>query len=487
MVPVIALVGRPNVGKSTMFNRLTKSRDAIVGDLSGLTRDRQYGEAVWQGRSYIVVDTGGITGDEAGMDEKMAEQSLLAIEEADLVLFLVDARAGFTAADQMIAEHLRKRNKRSLLVANKVDNIDPEMARAEFAPLGMGDAIPVAASQGRGMNALLEAALGEYPRDPSEDEPGEAVAEGEEPVRIPGPSEKDGVKIAIIGRPNVGKSTLVNRMLGEERVITYDEPGTTRDSIYIPFERDGDKYTLIDTAGVRKRGKIHEEVEKFSVVKTLQAIKDANVVIFVMDAREGVVDHDLNLLGFALETGRAIVIALNKWDGMEPGEREYVKTELQRRLFFVDFADIHFISALHGTGVGHLYGSVQAAFKSAITRWPTSRLTQILEDAVGDHQPPMVNGRRIKLRYAHLGGANPPLIVIHGNQVEKVPRSYTRFLENTYRRVLKLVGTPIRIEYKGGENPYEGNKNTLTDRQVNKKRRLMSHHKKAEKKRKDKR
>ncbi|WP_263260642.1 ribosome biogenesis GTPase Der [Pseudomonas sp. RIT-PI-S] len=486
MVPVIALVGRPNVGKSTMFNRLTKSRDAIVGDLSGLTRDRQYGEAVWQGRSYIVIDTGGITGDEAGMDEKMAEQSLLAIEEADLVLFMVDARAGFTAADQMIAEHLRKRNKRSLLVANKVDNIDPEMARAEFAPLGMGNAIPVAASQGRGMNALLETALSEYPRDPSEEEFVE-VAEGEEAVRVPGPSEKDGVKIAIIGRPNVGKSTLVNRMLGEERVITYDEPGTTRDSIYIPFERDGDKYTLIDTAGVRKRGKIHEEVEKFSVVKTLQAIKDANVVIFVMDAREGVVDHDLNLLGFALETGRAIVIALNKWDGMEPGEREYVKTELQRRLFFVDFADIHFISALHGTGVGHLYGSVQAAFKSAITRWPTSRLTQILEDAISDHQPPMVNGRRIKLRYAHLGGANPPLIVIHGNQVEKVPRSYTRFLENTYRRVLKLVGTPIRIEYKGGENPYEGKKNTLTDRQVNKKRRLMSHHKKAEKKRKDKR
>lgn len=486
MVPVIALVGRPNVGKSTMFNRLTKSRDAIVGDLSGLTRDRQYGEALWQGRSYIVVDTGGISGDEQGMDEKMAEQSLLAIEEADVVLFMVDARAGFTAADQMIAEHLRKRNKRSLLVANKIDHFDPDVARAEFSPLGMGDAIPVAAAHGRGVNNLLEACLGEYPRDP-EEPVFEDVAEGEEAVRIPGPSEKDGIKIAIIGRPNVGKSTLVNRMLGEERVIAYDEPGTTRDSIYIPFERDGEKYTFIDTAGVRKRGKIHEEVEKFSVVKTLQAIKDANVVIFVMDAREGVVDHDLNLLGFALEAGRAIVIALNKWDGMQPGERDYVKTELQRRLFFVDFADIHFISALHGTGVGHLYGSVQASFKSAVTRWPTSRLTQILEDAISDHQPPMVNGRRIKLRYAHLGGANPPLIVIHGNQTEKVPNSYVRYLENTYRRVLKLVGTPIRIEFKGGENPYEGKKNTLTDRQVNKKRRLMSHHKKAEKKRKDKR
>lgn len=488
MVPVIALVGRPNVGKSTLFNRLTRSRDAIVGDLAGLTRDRQYGEAKWEGRSYILIDTGGITGDEEGIDEKMAEQSLLAIEEADVVLFLVDARAGLTASDQMIGEHLRKRNKRSFLVVNKIDNIDPDIARAEFAPMGMGEALPIAGAHGRGISQLLEASLGDYPRDAVEEEVSdEHVAEGEEAKRIPGPSEKDGIKIAIIGRPNVGKSTLVNRMLGEERVVVYDQPGTTRDSIYIPFERNDEKYTLIDTAGVRKRGKIHEEVEKFSVVKTLQAIKDANVVIFVMDAREGVVDHDLNLLGFAIESGRALVIALNKWDGMEPGERDYVKTELERRLFFVDYADIHFISALHGTGVGNLYKSVQASFKSAITRWPTSRLTQILEDAVQEHQPPMVSGRRIKLRYAHLGGANPPLIVIHGNQVEAVPKSYTRYLENTYRRVLKLVGTPIRIEYKGGENPYEGKKNTLTDRQVNKKRRLMSHHKKAEKKRKDKR
>ncbi len=486
MVPVIALVGRPNVGKSTLFNRLTRTRDAIVGDLSGLTRDRQYGEAKWEGRSYILVDTGGITGDEEGIDEKMAEQSLLAIEEADVVLFLVDARAGMTAGDQMIGEHLRKRNKRSYLVVNKIDNIDPDIARAEFSPMGMGEALPIAGAHGRGITQLLETALGQYPRDEDDGATDEDVAEGEEAKRIPGPSEKDGIKIAIIGRPNVGKSTLVNRMLGEERVVVYDQPGTTRDSIYIPFERNDEKYTLIDTAGVRKRGKIHEEVEKFSVVKTLQAIKDANVVIFVMDAREGVVDHDLNLLGFAIESGRALVIALNKWDGMESGERDYVKTELERRLFFVDYADIHFISALHGTGVGNLYKSVQASFKSAITRWPTNRLTQILEDAVREHQPPMVGSRRIKLRYAHLGGANPPLIVIHGNQVEAVPKSYSRYLENTYRRVLKLVGTPIRIEYKGGENPYEGNKNTLTDRQVNKKRRLMSHHKKADKKRRDK-
>ncbi|MFC2970777.1 ribosome biogenesis GTPase Der [Azotobacter bryophylli] len=490
MVPVIALVGRPNVGKSTLFNRLTKTRDAIVAEYAGLTRDRQYGEAKWQGRTYIVIDTGGISGDEEGIDAKMAEQSLQAIEEADAVLFMVDSRAGMTAADQMIAEHLRKRNKRSFLVANKVDTVDPDIARAEFSPLGLGDALPIAAAHGRGINAMLEQALGIFPKDNAEEgeEEGEAevVAEGEEPKRIPGPSEKDGIKIAIIGRPNVGKSTLVNRMLGEERVIVYDQAGTTRDSIYIPFERGEEKYTLIDTAGVRRRGKIFEAVEKFSVVKTLQAIQDANVVIFVMDAREGVVEHDLNLLGFVLETGRALVIALNKWDGMDSGQRDYVKTELERRLSFVDFADIHFISALHGTGVGHLYKSVQASFQSAITRWPTSRLTQILEDAVQEHQPPLVNGRRIKLRYAHLGGANPPLIVIHGNQVEAVPKSYSRYLENTFRRVLRLVGTPIRIEYKGGENPYEGKKNKLTERQVNKKRRLMSHHKKAEKKRRDK-
>ena len=491
MVPVIALVGRPNVGKSTLFNRLTKTRDAIVADYAGLTRDRKYGEAKWQGRTYIVIDTGGISGDEEGIDAKMAEQSLQAIEEADAVLFMVDSRAGMTAADQMIADHLRRRNKRTFLVANKVDTIDPEIARAEFSPLGIGDAWPIAAAHGRGVSQLLQEALGVFPRDDEgaegEGEEGEAVEGEERAPRVPGPDEKSGIKIAIIGRPNVGKSTLVNRMLGEDRVIVYDQAGTTRDSIYIPFERDEVKYTLIDTAGVRRRGKIFEAVEKFSVVKTLQAIQDANVVVFVMDAREGVVDHDLNLLGFALESGRAMVIALNKWDGMAVDERERVKSELERRLQFVDFCDIHFISALHGSGVGHLYKSVQEAFRSAVTRWPTSYLTQILEDAISTHQPPLVNGRRIKLRYAHLGGANPPLVVIHGNQVDAVPRAYVRYLENTYRRVLKLVGTPIRIEFKGGENPYEGKKNVLTERQVNKKRRLMSHHKKAEKKRKDKR
>ncbi len=486
MVPVLALVGRPNVGKSTLFNILTKSRSAIVAEYAGLTRDRQYGEAKWKGRSYIVIDTGGLSGEELGLDAKMAEQSLQAIEEADVVLFIVDAKDGLTAGDQIIMDYLRKRNKITYLVVNKTDAVNTNFIQAEFSPLGFQHTLAIAAAHGRGINSMLETILSAYEPEEVQVDPVVDINDTQELSRLPGPSEKDGIKIAIIGRPNVGKSTLVNRMLGEERVVVFDQAGTTRDSIYIPFVRNQEKYTLIDTAGVRRRGKIFETVEKFSVIKTLQAIQDANVVIFVMDAREGVVEHDLNLLGFVLETGRALVIALNKWDGMEPSEREYVKTELERRLMFVNFADIHFISALHGTGVGHLYKSVQLAFLSAVTRWPTSNLTRILEDAVQEHQPPLVNGRRIKLRYAHLGGANPPLIVIHGNQVEKVPKAYTRYLENTFRKVLKLVGTPIRIEYKGSENPYENNKNKLTERQVNRKRRMMSHHKKLEKKRKDK-
>ncbi|AZS49810.1 ribosome biogenesis GTPase Der [Entomomonas moraniae] len=490
MVPVLALVGRPNVGKSTLFNRLTKSRSAIVAEYAGLTRDRQYGEAHWKGQPYIVIDTGGLSGEELGIDARMAQQSLLAIEEADVVLFIVDAKDGLTGGDQLIMDHLRKRNKTTYLVVNKIDAVNNDYIQAEFSLLGFESIILIAAAHGRGINPMLETILsnmiGEVKEDSLTNETTIDPSQIAEMPRVPGPSEKDGIKIAIIGRPNVGKSTLVNRMLGEERVVVYDQAGTTRDSIYIPFTRDEEKYTLIDTAGVRRKGKIFEAVEKFSVIKTLQAIQDSNVVIFVMDAREGVVDHDLNLLGFVLETGRSLVIALNKWDGMEASERDYVKTELERRLMFVNFADIHFISALHGTGVGHLYKSVQAAFNSAVTRWPTSKLTRILEDAVQEHQPPMVNGSRIKLRYAHLGGANPPLLIIHGNRVEKVPKAYTRYLENTFRRVLKLVGTPIRIEYKGSTNPYENNKNTLTERQVNKKRRLMSHHKKMEKKIRDK-
>ena len=473
MVPVIALVGRPNVGKSTLFNRLTKSRDAIVTDVAGLTRDRQYGEAVWQGKPYIVVDTGGITGDEQGLDLMMAGQSLQAIEEADAVLFLVDARAGRTAGDEQIAEHLRKRNKHTYLIANKIDGADPDAILGEFANLGLGQPLGIAAAHGRNINPMLDAVLNDESLQVTGEE-GRVV----EPI---------GTKIAIIGRPNVGKSTLVNRMLGEDRVVVFDQAGTTRDSIYIPYERFEKPYTLIDTAGVRRRGKVFEAIEKFSVIKTLQAIQDANVVIFVVDAREGIVEQDLHLLGFVLEAGRALVIAVNKWDGMKQEEKEYVKTELERRLIFAQFADIHFISALHGSGVGLLYKSVDQAYQAAMTKIPTRRMTEILEDAVSEHQPPMVNGRRIKLRYAHLGGSNPPIIVVHGNQVDAVPRSYTRYLENTFRKVLKLTGTPIRVEYKGSDNPYADRKNTLTERQVNKKRRLMSHNKKMKKKSKDKR
>ena len=480
MVPVIALVGRPNVGKSTLFNRLTKSRDAIVADVAGLTRDRQYGEALWQGKTYIVVDTGGISGDEQGIDTIMAGQSLQAIEEADAVLFLVDAQAGRTAADEMIAAHLRKRHKHTFLIANKLDGAQQDSILGEFSSLGLGAPIPIAAAHGRNINPMLEAVLGE-----------EGVARVEvdadgNPI-APKIVKAIGTKIAVIGRPNVGKSTLVNRMLGEDRVVVFDQAGTTRDTIYIPYERHDKPYTLIDTAGVRKRGKVFEAVEKFSVIKALQAIEDANVVIFVVDAREGIVDQDLHLLGFVLEAGRALVVAVNKWDGMDESEKDFVKIELQRRLIFTQFADLHFISALHGSGVGLLYKSVDQAFESAMTKVPTKRMTEILEAAVAEHQPPLVNGRRIKLRYAHLGGSNPPIIVVHGNQVDAVPRSYTRYLENTFRKVLKLSGTPIRVEYKGGDNPFADRKNALSDRQVNKKRRLMSHHKKAEKKRKDKR
>lgn len=473
MVPVIALVGRPNVGKSTLFNRLTKSRDAIVADVAGLTRDRQYGEAVWQGKPYIVVDTGGLTGDEQGLDLMMAGQSLQAIEEADAVLFLVDARAGRTAGDEQIAEHLRKRNKHTYLIANKIDGADPDAILGEFATLGLGQPLGIAAAHGRNINPMLDAVLNDENLQVTGEE-GRVV----EPI---------GTKIAVIGRPNVGKSTLVNRMLGEDRVVVFDQAGTTRDSIYIPYERFEKPYTLIDTAGVRRRGKVFEAIEKFSVIKTLQAIQDANVVIFVVDAREGIVEQDLHLLGFVLEAGRALVIAVNKWDGMAQEEKDYVKTELERRLIFAQFADLHFISALHGSGVGLLYKSVDQAYQAAMTKIPTRRMTEILEDAVSEHQPPMVNGRRIKLRYAHLGGSNPPIIVVHGNQVDSVPRSYTRYLENTFRKVLRLTGTPIRVEYKGSDNPYADRKNTLTERQVNKKRRLMSHNKKMKKKSKDKR
>lgn len=463
MVPVIALVGRPNVGKSTLFNRLTKSHDALVANYPGLTRDRKYGEGEFQGRRYMLIDTGGITGEEEGIDSAMAMQSMQAIEEADAVLLVVDSRDGLTPVDRRLAEEMRSKGRKVYLVANKIDGINPDVAMAEFFELGIPDIYPTTATHGRGVRQLMEAVLSPFP-------------EGE--VEEPEEEAERGIKIAVIGRPNVGKSTLVNRLLGEERVVVFDLPGTTRDSIYIDYEREGKNYTLIDTAGIRRRKNIKLAVEKFSIVKTLQAIEDANVVVLLIDAREGLVDQDLHLMGTTIESGRALVLAVNKWDGLEADNKAWIKTELERRLRFVDFADVHFISALHGTGVGHLYESIEKAFSAATDKLGTNRLTRILQDAVTEHQPPMVRGRRIKLRYAHAGGQNPPVIVIHGNQTDEVPSHYTRYLEKIFRKALDLHGTPVKIEYRSGENPYAGKKNKLSARQVAKKRRLMKHVKK---------
>ncbi|QFI38935.1 ribosome biogenesis GTPase Der [Moritella marina ATCC 15381] len=486
MTPVIALVGRPNVGKSTLFNRLTRTRDALVADFPGLTRDRKYGQANLAGREFIVVDTGGINGDEEGIDAKMADQSLLAIEEADAVLFLVDARAGLTVADQAIAQHLRKQEKKVFLVANKTDGLDGDVAVAEFYALALGDIYQIAASQGRGTNILIEEALAHVEvANPEEEEEfsdadpfldGELLPEEEEEQRDEDYASLP-IKLAMIGCPNVGKSTLVNRILGEERVVVYDMPGTTRDSIYIPMERDGRNYMLIDTAGVRRRKNINEAVEKFSIVKALQAIDDANVVLMVFDARVGVTAQDLTLLGFAINSGRSIVIAVNKWDGLDTDVKDRIKSELDRRLGFIDFARIHFISALHGTGVGNLFESITEAFDSSTKRVSTSMLTRIVRMAVDDHQPPMHAGRRVKLRYAHAGGYNPPLIVVHGNQVSKLSDSYRRYLINYFRRSLKIMGTPIKVEFRDGENPFADKKNNLSLSQQKKRRRMMSHYK----------
>jgi len=435
--PVIAIVGRPNVGKSTLFNCFTKSRDAIVADQPGLTRDRQYGYGVFEDRSFIVVDTGGIGVEEETLDNLMAKQSWQAINESDVIIFLVDARDGLTAADQIIAKKLRTSNKPILLVMNKIDGLDAHVAAADFHALGLGEPIAIAAAHRRGINVLLEKVLVKFP--PVE----EKIAE-----------EKAGIKIAIVGKPNVGKSTLVNRLLGEERVVVYDEPGTTRDSIFVHLERRGKHYIIIDTAGVRRRRKVTEAIEKFSVIKALQAIDEANVVVFLIDAREGVAEQDLKLLGHIIDSGKALVIAVNKWDGLAEEEKEWVKRELQRRLIFVNYAKWHFISALHGSGVGNLFASIEQAYSAAMKSVSTSQITRILQQIVAAHPPPLVKGRRIKLRYAHIGGHNPPIIVIHGKQVEALPGSYKRYLENAFRKALQLIGTPIRIELKSGENPF---------------------------------
>ncbi|WP_233117791.1 ribosome biogenesis GTPase Der [Aggregatibacter actinomycetemcomitans] len=505
--PIVALVGRPNVGKSTLFNRLTRTRDALVTDFPGLTRDRKYGHAHLAGHDFIVIDTGGIDGTEEGVEEKMAEQSLLAIEEADIVLFLVDARAGLTSADIGIANYLRQRqNKTTVVVANKVDGIDADSHCAEFYQLGLGDVAQIAASQGRGVVSLMEQVLSplaeqmteesavENPDVSSNDADTAEFDEWDEDFDFSNEEDtalldeelaqeqtpdKKNIKIAIVGRPNVGKSTLTNRILGEDRVVVYDLPGTTRDSIYIPMERDNQDYTLIDTAGVRKRGKVHLAVEKFSVIKTLQAIQDANVVLLVIDARENISDQDLSLLGFILNAGRSLVIVVNKWDGLDTEVKNRVKSELDRRLDFIDFARVHFISALHGSGVGNLFDSIKEAYECATQKMTTSMLTRILQIATEEHQPPMISGRRVKLKYAHPGGYNPPIIVIHGNQVDKLPDSYKRYLSNHFRRSLKIIGSPIRLQFQEGNNPFAGRRNKLTPNQLRKRKRLMKFIKKA--------
>ncbi|AFI87779.1 ribosome biogenesis GTPase Der [Aggregatibacter actinomycetemcomitans] len=505
--PVVALVGRPNVGKSTLFNRLTRTRDALVADFPGLTRDRKYGHAHLAGHDFIVIDTGGIDGTEEGVEEKMAEQSLLAIEEADIVLFLVDARAGLTSADIGIANYLRQRqNKTTVVVANKVDGIDADSHCAEFYQLGLGDIAQIAASQGRGVVSLMEQVLSPLAEQMTEESAvenpdvssndvdtaefdewdedfdfsnEEDTALLDEELAQEQTPDKKNIKIAIVGRPNVGKSTLTNRILGEDRVVVYDLPGTTRDSIYIPMERDNQNYTLIDTAGVRKRGKVHLAVEKFSVIKTLQAIQDANVVLLVIDARENISDQDLSLLGFILNAGRSLVIVVNKWDGLDTEVKNRVKSELDRRLDFIDFARVHFISALHGSGVGNLFDSIKEAYECATQKMTTSMLTRILQIATEEHQPPMIGGRRVKLKYAHPGGYNPPIIVIHGNQVDKLPDSYKRYLSNHFRRSLKIIGSPIRLQFQEGNNPFAGRRNKLTPNQLRKRKRLMKFIKKA--------
>jgi GTP-binding protein len=458
MKPVIALVGRPNVGKSTLFNCLTRSRDALVADQPGMTRDRKYGEGKVGGRSYLVVDTGGISGEREGVDELMAGQVWLAVEEADAIIFLVDAHDGLMPGDNEIAKRLRTSNKSVYLVVNKIDGADASMVIAEFYNLGMGEPLGITASHGAGIHDLMDHVLEVLPEVEEEEE-----------------KEDLGIKIAVIGRPNVGKSTLINRILGEERVLAFDMPGTTRDSIYVPFERRGQRYTFIDTAGVRRRGRVQDKLEKFSVIKALQAIEQAHVVVLVIDAREGISDQDLHLLGFVLDEGRSLVIAVNKWDGLDNSDRERVKYELSRRLQFVDFASIYFISALHGTGVGDLFKPIQKAYLSATRKFSTPELTNILEQAVSEHQPPLVRGRRIKLRYAHQGGRNPPTIVIHGNQTKDLPGVYRRYLANYFRKTLKLEGTPVRIDLKTGVNPYQGKKNKLTSRQMAKRQRLKKY------------
>jgi len=455
MLPVIAIVGRPNVGKSTLFNALTKTRDAIVADQAGLTRDRKYGIGRVGERRYMVVDTGGLNNSEDSLDVRISQQALRAVDEANVVLFLVDGRAGLTALDETIARQLRTHNKPLYLVINKAEGFDPTMVSLDFHRLGFQNYAAISASHGQGVGDLILEVLAPFPDE-------------EELPDVP-----KQIRVAVIGRPNVGKSTLINKMLGEDRLLTFDAPGTTRDSISIPFERDGQAYLLIDTAGIRRRSKVDEGIEKFSVIKSLQSLELANVVVMMFDAREGITDQDASLLGLVVDSGRALVLAINKWDGLNEDQRNHVKTTLERKFHFIDFAQPQFISALHGSGVGILFQFIQRAYHSAFCHVSTPQLNRFLEEMVTSHPPPLIKGRRIKLRYMHQGGQNPPLFIIHGNQTDEMPDSYQRYLSNGLRNALKLEGTPIKINFKQSENPFKDRKNTLTPHQIKKRRRLV--------------
>jgi GTPase len=444
MLPTIALVGRPNVGKSTLFNRLTKSRDALVADYPGLTRDRHYGRARAGERAYLVVDTGGFEPvAKTGILYQMARQANAAIAEADVVVFIVDAREGLTPQDRAIADVLRRADRPIVLAVNKSEGLQRERAAAEFHELGLGEPLPISAAHGENVREMIEIAL----------EHVAPAAQSERDV-ISANGETRPIEVAVIGRPNVGKSTLVNALLGEERMITFDEPGTTRDAIYLDFERNGRRYTLIDTAGVRRRGKVFESIEKFSVIKTLQAIDDANVVILLVDAQDGISEQDAHLAGHVLEAGRAVVVGVNKWDGLSAEQRDAVKRDLDRKLGFLSFAQRHYVSAREGRGIDALLRSVDQAYAAAMSRLPTPRLTRALQQAVGRQQPPRAGLVRPKLRYAHQGGVNPPLVVVHGSALSHVPDAYRRYLERFFSDAFKLRGTPLRIQFKTGVNPY---------------------------------
>ncbi|TWG86633.1 GTP-binding protein [Cupriavidus gilardii J11] len=446
MKPVIALVGRPNVGKSTLFNRLTRSRDALVADLPGLTRDRHYGEGRVGDRPYIVIDTGGFEPvAKEGIVAEMAKQTRQAVVEADVVIFIVDGRLGLAPQDRVIADYLRKTGRRIMLAVNKAEGMKYTSVAADFYELGMGDPYAISATHGDGVRELVDEAL-------------EAAVQQRPELGETEDQTARGTKIAIVGRPNVGKSTLVNTLIGEERVIAFDMPGTTRDAIYVEFERGGKPYTLIDTAGLRKRGKVFEAIEKFSVVKTLQSIADAHVVVLLLDAQQDVSEQDAHIAGFIVESGRALVVGVNKWDGLDGHTRDRIKHDLQRKLQFLDFANFHFISARERTGIGPLLRSVDDAYAAAMIKMPTPKLTRVLHDAVAFQQPRRVGATRPKMRYAHQGGSNPPIVVVHGNSLSAVPETYRRYLEGRFRAAFNLKGTPLRIEFRTNKNPYADSK-----------------------------